>query len=68
MHPLAHPGRSGANGMMAGDRVLHVLDGRIGIADEFLHDGETFVTWEDGTFGTVKWRNLRPHEQKQHDT
>lgn len=61
MHPLAIAGnRSGAIGMVAGDRIRHLIDGRIGTADEFLHDGDTLVTWDDGTFGTVKWRNLAP--------
>lgn len=61
MHPLATPGtRSGANGMKAGDRIVHTLDGRRGVADEFLHDGEAFVSFDDGGFGTVKWCNLQP--------
>lgn len=58
MHPLAIRGnQSGANGMCAGDRVRHI-DGRTGIADEFLHDGDALITWDDGTFGEVKWKNL----------
>jgi hypothetical protein len=44
--------------MRAGDRVRYMLDGRIGRADEFLSDGDAFVTWEDGTYGTVKWNHL----------
>lgn len=60
MHPLAIPSRNGANGMTAGDRVVHTLDGRHGTADEFLSDGDAFVTFDDGKFETVKWRNLRP--------
>ena len=30
-----------------------------GTADEFLHDGDALVTWDDGTYGTVKWNSLR---------
>lgn len=61
MHPFAIGGhRNGANGMKAGDRVRYLPDGRVGVADEFLSDGEAFVTWDDGTFGTVKWAHLEP--------
>ena len=59
MHPLAYPTPNGAAcGMKAGDRVRYKINQRIGIADEFLSDGDAFVTWDDGTFGTVKWNNL----------
>lgn len=57
-HPLAAPSRSGAFDMRAGDRVRSAIDGRTGIADEFFPDGDTFVSWDDGTFGTVKWCHL----------
>lgn len=69
MHPLAiqHTGRhksggnSGAwNEVHAGDRIIYLIDGRTGVLDECLHDGDSFVTWDDGTFGTVKWYNLAP--------
>ena len=59
-HPLAiTPNRSGAFGMAAGDRVIYQIDGRRGVADEFLCDGDAFVTWDDGTCGTVKWNHLQ---------
>lgn len=61
LHPFARPGnRSGAFGMKSGDRVRYVIDGRTGRADEFLHDGDAFVAWDDGSYGTVKWNNLEP--------
>lgn len=61
MHPLAYPGiKSGANGMKNGDAIRHKPDGRTGIADEFLHDGDALVTWDDGGHGEVKWVNLEP--------
>lgn len=62
-HPLFGPydNLSGANGMRAGDRVIYI-DGRHGIADAFLHDGEALVTWEDGTYGVVNWAMLRRAE------
>ena len=61
MHPLALTGhRNGARGMKAGDRVRYTLDGRAGTADEFLSDGDTLVSWDDGTFGAVKWNHLEP--------
>jgi len=60
-HPLALLGhRNGALGMKAGDRVVYRLDGRHGRADEFTSDGEAFITWDDGTYGTVKWNHLDP--------
>lgn len=63
MHPFAIPeNRSGANGMKAGDRVIYTIDGRHGVANEFLHDGDAFVTFDDGEFATVKWRNLLPEQ------
>lgn len=62
MHPLSQSEhRNGACGMKAGDHVQYTIDGRIGIADEFLSDGDAFVTWDDGTFGTVKWNHLVPY-------
>lgn len=62
MHPYAlENNRSGANGMNAGGHVIYTIDGRRGIADEFLPDGDTFISFDDGTFGTVKWHHLRPN-------
>lgn len=60
MHPLAFPNRSGANGMKAGDRIIYTIDGRHGVADEFLHDGDALVTFDGGAFETVKWHHLKP--------
>lgn len=61
MHPLAlRDHRNGANGMEAGDRIVYLIDGRHGVADEFLHDGDAFVTFDDGTYETVHWNHLRP--------
>jgi hypothetical protein len=60
-HPVACVGhRSGAFGMKSGDVVVYSIDGRECRADEFLHDGDAFVTWADGTHGTVHWNHLRP--------
>jgi hypothetical protein len=60
MHPYAIPGnQSGANGMKCGDRIVYTIDGRHGVADEFLHDGDAFVSFDDGSFETVKWNHLR---------
>ena len=42
----------------AGDRVRYLIDGREGTLDEALHDGDAFVTFDDGSFGTVRWWNL----------
>lgn len=59
MHPMARTGnRSGAFDMNSGDRVVYRADGRHGVADEFLHDGDAYVSFDDGTFETVKWNNL----------
>lgn len=61
-HPYAflHPSgyQSGAHNMRSGDRIVYDIDGRHGRADEFLHDGDAFVTFDDGTYATVKWNNL----------
>ncbi len=48
--------------MKAGDRVVYSLDGRHGVADEFLHDGDAFVVFDDGEFATVNWSNLKPEQ------
>jgi hypothetical protein len=67
MHPFAfkHPrpsgGNSGAwNEVHAGEHVINLIDGQTGMLDECLHDGDALVTWDDGSFGTVKWFNLAP--------
>lgn len=68
MHPFAlpHPhyksGGTNRNGqqMQSGDRIRCMITGRTGIADEFLSDGDTFISWDDGSFGTAKWYNLEP--------
>ena len=60
-HPHSFLERSsGAHGIKAGDVVVYSIDGRECRADEFLHDGDAFVTWSDGTYGTVHWNHLRP--------
>ena len=54
MHPLASPnnksrGNAGSDReVRAGERVVHSLDGRSGVLDECLHDGDALVTWDDG--------------------
>lgn len=59
-HPLAEPdNRSGACGMKAGDWVRYI-DGRTGIVDEFLPDGDAYVRWDSGGYATVKWNRLQP--------
>lgn len=61
MHPLARPGnKSGALGVKSGDRVRHVKHGGEGVADEFLSDGDVFVTWDTGHHDTVKWDAIAP--------
>jgi hypothetical protein len=60
-HPLAITGhQNGARGMRAGERIVYILDGRTGTADEFLGDGDALITWDDGTSGIVKWNHLEP--------
>lgn len=60
MHPLAIKNDSGANEMKSGDRIVYIIDGRHGVANEFLHDGDAFVTFDDGKHQTVKWNYLMP--------
>lgn len=50
---------SGAMGMLSGDRVV-LPDGRTGIADEFLQDGDAYVTLDDGRHVTANWSQMRP--------
>ena len=47
MHPLAIKNNNGANDMKAGDRIIYTIDNRHGTADEFLHDGDCFVSIEE---------------------
>lgn len=64
MHPLVQTNRhNGACGMKAGDRVVYSIDGRCGVVDEFLSDGDAFVTWDDSSFDTVKWNHLFPENK-----
>lgn len=44
--------------MRVGYRVVYQIDGRHGVAEEFLQDGDACVRFDDGTSGTVKWRLL----------
>lgn len=60
-HPYAIvPNRSGAFSLSSGDRFVYDIDGRHGWADEFLHDGDAFVTFDDGTHATIKWNLMSP--------
>ena len=64
MHPSAFKSnRSGfedRNGkqVKAGNTIIYSIDGRKGVLDEALQDGDAFVTWDDGRYGTVKWHHL----------
>ena len=64
IHPLAFPENRSSfedkNGqwVQIGDQVIYIIDHREGILSEALPDGDAFVTWRDGTYGTVKWRHL----------
>lgn len=61
MHPHAIPeNKSGAFGMKAGDKVRYTINNKTGIADEFLSDGDAYITWDDGSYGIVKWNYLVP--------
>jgi hypothetical protein len=61
IHPLARPGnKSGAFQLNSGDRFVYDIDGRRGVADEFLQDGEAFVRFDDGTIDTIKWNHMSP--------
>jgi hypothetical protein len=46
-------------GLRAGDRII-TEDGRRGTADEFLPDGEAYVSFDNGTHATVRWAQIRP--------
>ncbi len=63
-HPLAFKDNRGGftdgngNEVREGDKVLYAIGHRRAVLHEALHDGDAFITFEDGTFGTVKWRLL----------
>lgn len=54
--------KSGAWNLKSGDRFIYDIDGRRGVAKEFLQDGEAFVTFDDGTSDTIKWNHMSPEE------
>lgn len=58
-HPLSFEGSSpsGFFGHTSGDILTH-SSGKKCRLDEALPDGEAFVTFEDGTYGEVKWNSL----------
>lgn len=65
MHPLAFSHNNGGfidgndRRVVAGDRVEYRFENhRRGVLDEALHDGDAFVTWDDGSYATVKWVHL----------
>lgn len=64
VHPHAFPGSKGGfidgfdEKVNEGDRVFYTIDRKIATMDEALHDGDAFVSFEDGSYGTVKWRHL----------
>ena len=65
MHPLAFEENKSAftryrtgERFQTGDKIRHAKDGRTGTLDEVLHDGEAFVTWDDGTYDTLKWEEI----------
>ncbi len=69
MHPFAFSNnRSGAFNLNAGDRFIYDIDGRRGVADEFLQDGDAYVTWDDGTYGMVKWNHMSPEPRDNQPT
>ena len=41
--------------MKFGDRVVYEIDGRHGVAHEFMQDGDVEVRFDDGTYALVKW-------------
>jgi N6-adenosine-specific RNA methylase IME4 len=45
--------------LMAGDRFVY-FDGRTGVANEFMQDGEADVIWDDGNHATIKWNHMYP--------
>lgn len=58
-HPMARPNNnSGAFDMKAGDTVID-HDGKTCTADEFLQDGEVYVSYKDGTYATLNWNQVR---------
>lgn len=65
MHPHAFRDNNGGfidgndRKVTEGDLVEYKYENhRRGVLDEALQDGDAFVTWDDGSFGTVKWIHL----------
>ena len=60
-HPFAiAPHGTGGNGVNSGERFVYLIDGRRGRLDEALQDGDAYVTWDDGTYGEIKWNHIAP--------
>lgn len=65
-HPLASANNKSrgnvgtVNEVKSGDRVIYTPDGRHGVLDECLHDGDALVTWDGGDYGMIKWCHLVP--------
>lgn len=60
-HPFAFaPHPSEGNGVRSGERFIYLIDGRRGRLDEALSDVDAFVTWDDGTYDTIKWARIAP--------
>lgn len=58
-HPMAMvPNQNSGNGIGYQDRFI-ASDGRHGRMDEALHDGEAFVTMDDGSHEIMNWHQLR---------
>lgn len=52
-HAIQEDGETGFYGIMAGERI--VVGGKHGWLDEALCDGDAYVSFDDGTFATVRW-------------
>lgn len=55
---------NGACGMYPGDRVIYTINGKHGVAREFLQDGDAYVDFDDSSNGNVKWNHLVKEEQR----
>jgi hypothetical protein len=67
MHPFAFPDNdTGALGMKSGQTLID-NEGNICTADEFLTDGEVFVSYPDGSYSTLKWTQVRPPTPEEMD-
>ena len=47
------------DGITSGNRIIHIPTGKSGWLDEATHDGDAFISLDDGTFKICKWKEVK---------